>query len=121
MLTTPRVRFGIIGAGSANSIVSSVHGINDCPTAAIHIAIGFFLKIFLIKFWDFFKGSRCNIDVCVVYEDGNLLRFSADAISYGWYFKWFFWGYFIYSFWHWKKFLNLFFTFKHKQEQGLKN
>uniref|UniRef100_A0A915N6N7 DAGKc domain-containing protein n=1 Tax=Meloidogyne javanica TaxID=6303 RepID=A0A915N6N7_MELJA len=68
MLTTPRVRFGIIGAGSANSIVSSVHGINDCPTAAIHIAI----------------GSRCNIDVCAVYEDGNLLRFSADAISYGW-------------------------------------
>jgi len=51
MLTTPRVRFGIIGAGSANSIVSSVHGINDCPTAAIHIAIGFYLKkIFLIKF-----------------------------------------------------------------------
>ncbi|KAL7077402.1 hypothetical protein ACQ4LE_003244 [Meloidogyne hapla] len=68
MLTTPRVRFGIIGAGSANSIVSSVHGVNDCPTAAIHIAI----------------GSKCNIDVCAVYEDGHLLRFSADAISYGW-------------------------------------
>ena len=67
-LNTPRVRFGIIGAGSANSIVSSVHGVNDCPTAAIHIAI----------------GSKCTMDVCAVYEDGNLLRFSADAISYGW-------------------------------------
>lgn len=31
---------GIIGAGSANSIVASVHGVDDCPTAAIHIAIG---------------------------------------------------------------------------------
>lgn len=48
MLTTPRVRFGIIGAGSANSIVSSVHGINDCPTAAIHIAIGFFERNFFV-------------------------------------------------------------------------
>ena len=46
-LTAPRIRFGIIGAGSANSIVSSVHGIDDCRTAAIHIAI----------------GSKCAVDV----------------------------------------------------------
>lgn len=44
-LKTPRMRFGIIGAGSANSIVSSVHGTDDCPTAAIHIALGRFQRI----------------------------------------------------------------------------
>ncbi|CEF66383.1 Ceramide kinase [Strongyloides ratti] len=67
-LTTPRMRFGIIGAGSANSIVSTVHGIDDVPTAAIHIAI----------------GSQCTVDVCTVHEDDKLLRISANAISYGW-------------------------------------
>ncbi|KAK0425910.1 hypothetical protein QR680_009452 [Steinernema hermaphroditum] len=67
-LATPRMRFGIIGAGSANSIVSSVHGIDDCPTAAIHIAI----------------GSQCSVDVATVHEDNTLLRISANAISYGW-------------------------------------
>ena len=67
-LVTPRVRFGIIGAGSANSIVSSVHGVDDCPTAAIHIAI----------------GSQCAVDVCTVHEEDSLLRISANAISYGW-------------------------------------
>lgn len=51
ILKTPRMRFGIIGAGSANSIVSSVHGTDDCPTAAIHIAIGIFVKHFC-----FYKG-----------------------------------------------------------------
>lgn len=39
-LVTPKFRFGIIGAGSANSIVSSVHGVDDWATAAIHVAIG---------------------------------------------------------------------------------
>lgn len=67
-LVTPRLRFGIIGAGSANSIVSSVHGVDDCPTAALHIAL----------------GSRCAVDVCTVHEGGKLLRISANAISYGW-------------------------------------
>uniref|UniRef100_A0A1I8AGY8 DAGKc domain-containing protein n=1 Tax=Steinernema glaseri TaxID=37863 RepID=A0A1I8AGY8_9BILA len=67
-LSTPRMRFGIIGAGSANSIVSSVHGIDDCPTAAIHIAI----------------GSQCSVDVATVHEGATLLRISANAISYGW-------------------------------------
>ncbi|TKR92904.1 hypothetical protein L596_007470 [Steinernema carpocapsae] len=67
-LATPPMRFGIIGAGSANSIVSSVHGIDDCPTAAIHIAI----------------GSQCSVDVATVHEGEKLLRISANAISYGW-------------------------------------
>ena len=67
-LATPRVRFGIIGAGSANSIVSSVHGVGDRPTAAIHIAL----------------GSKCSVDVCTVHEGDRLLRISANAISYGW-------------------------------------
>ncbi|KAH7727698.1 Ceramide kinase [Aphelenchoides avenae] len=67
-LVTPRIRFGIIGAGSANSIVSSVHGVDDCPTAAVHIAI----------------GSKCAVDCCLVHEGNNLLRISANAISYGW-------------------------------------
>ena len=67
-LVRPPIRFGIIGAGSANSIVSSVHGVDDCPTAAIHIAI----------------GSKCSVDVCTVHEGNNLLRISANAISYGW-------------------------------------
>uniref|UniRef100_A0A915EK75 DAGKc domain-containing protein n=1 Tax=Ditylenchus dipsaci TaxID=166011 RepID=A0A915EK75_9BILA len=67
-LATPRMRFGIIGAGSANSIVSSVHGVDDPTTAAIHIAI----------------GSRCGVDVCTVHQEDSLLRISANAISYGW-------------------------------------
>ncbi|KHN75077.1 Ceramide kinase [Toxocara canis] len=67
-LETPRMRFGIIGAGSANSIVSSVHGTDDCPTAAIHIAM----------------GSQCPVDVCTVHRGDDLMRISANAISYGW-------------------------------------
>ncbi|KAI6178791.1 Ceramide kinase 1 [Aphelenchoides besseyi] len=67
-LATPKLRFGIIGAGSANSIVSSVHGVDDCPTAALHIAV----------------GSRCSVDTCTVHQGQNLLRISANAISYGW-------------------------------------
>ncbi|EYB82335.1 hypothetical protein Y032_0362g3512 [Ancylostoma ceylanicum] len=39
-LQTPHIRFGIIGAGSANSIVSTVHETADYATAAVHIAIG---------------------------------------------------------------------------------
>ena len=56
-LVTPRMKFGIllyysgwllhfttcigiIGAGSANSIVASVHGVDDIGTAALHIAFG---------------------------------------------------------------------------------
>ncbi|VDK65192.1 unnamed protein product [Onchocerca ochengi] len=68
ILETPRMRFGIIGAGSANSIVSSVHGTDDCPTAAIHIAL----------------GNKCSIDVCTVHKGDDLMRISANAISYGW-------------------------------------
>ncbi|KAJ1362936.1 Ceramide kinase 1 [Parelaphostrongylus tenuis] len=67
-LQTPHLRFGIIGAGSANSIVSTVHETTDYATAALHIAI----------------GSECNVDVCTVHEHKNLLRISANAISYGW-------------------------------------
>ncbi|CAI4230021.1 unnamed protein product [Auanema sp. JU1783] len=67
-LTTPHLRFGIIGAGSANSIVSTVHETNDCATAAVHIAL----------------GSECYVDVCTVHKDQSLLRISANAISYGW-------------------------------------
>ncbi|VDO64073.1 unnamed protein product [Heligmosomoides polygyrus] len=68
LLQTPHLRFGIIGAGSANSIVSTVHETADYATAAVHIAI----------------GSECNVDVCTVHEDNKLLRISANAISYGW-------------------------------------
>ncbi|VDM97503.1 unnamed protein product [Thelazia callipaeda] len=68
VLQTPRMRFGIIGAGSANSIVSSVHGTDDCPTAAIQIAL----------------GSKCSVDVCTVHKGDDLMRISANAISYGW-------------------------------------
>ncbi|XGW22615.1 hypothetical protein V3C99_005103 [Haemonchus contortus] len=67
-LQTPHFRFGIIGAGSANSIVSTVHETADYATAAVHIAI----------------GSECNVDVCTVHENNHLLRISANAISYGW-------------------------------------
>ncbi|KJH45418.1 diacylglycerol kinase catalytic domain protein [Dictyocaulus viviparus] len=67
-LETPHIRFGIIGAGSANSIVSTVHETTDYATAALHIAI----------------GSECNVDVCTVHEKNHLLRISANAISYGW-------------------------------------
>lgn len=67
-LVTPPLRFGIIGAGSANSIVSSVHETDDYATAAVHVAI----------------GSECCVDVCTVHEEDQLLRISANAISYGW-------------------------------------
>ncbi|KAL6731070.1 hypothetical protein Aduo_001979 [Ancylostoma duodenale] len=67
-LQTPHIRFGIIGAGSANSIVSTVHETADYATAAVHIAI----------------GSECNVDVCTVHKNNHLLRISANAISYGW-------------------------------------
>lgn len=83
-LVTPRIRLGIIGAGSANSIVSSVHGVDDCPTAAIHIAIG--ERVFLFEIINAFHtvGSKCHVDVCTVHEENHLLRISANAISYGW-------------------------------------
>ncbi|EFP02763.1 hypothetical protein GCK72_001838 [Caenorhabditis remanei] len=67
-LVTPHIRFGIIGAGSANSIVSTVHETNDHATSAVHIAI----------------GSECNVDVCTVHQHQKLIRISANAISYGW-------------------------------------
>ena len=39
-LVTPRLKLGMIPAGSANSVVSSVQGNADPVTAALHIAIG---------------------------------------------------------------------------------
>ena len=39
-LVSPKMRFGIIAAGSANSIVTSIHGTDDPFTAAIHIVKG---------------------------------------------------------------------------------
>ncbi|KAL3085011.1 hypothetical protein niasHS_010080 [Heterodera schachtii] len=68
VLERPRIRLGIIGAGSANSIVSTVHGVNDYQTAAIHVAV----------------GNERMVDICAVYENGLLSRFSGDAISCGW-------------------------------------
>jgi hypothetical protein len=52
------VRFGIIGAGSANSIVSSVFGINDCATAALHISIGKQHKYFNINLICYFNRKQ---------------------------------------------------------------
>ncbi|PIO76820.1 hypothetical protein TELCIR_01118 [Teladorsagia circumcincta] len=57
-LQTPHIRFGIIGAGSANSIVSTVHETTDYATAAVHIAIGIgdgTLDLALVP-----KISRCH-------------------------------------------------------------
>ncbi|GMT28622.1 hypothetical protein PFISCL1PPCAC_19919 [Pristionchus fissidentatus] len=68
VLKSPRIPFGIIGAGSANSIVMTVHDTDDYSTSAVHIAI----------------GSRCRVDACTVHEKNKLVRVSADAISYGW-------------------------------------
>ncbi|KAF8367365.1 cerk-1, partial [Pristionchus pacificus] len=68
ILKSPRIPFGIIGAGSANSIVMTVHDTDDYATSAVHIAI----------------GSRCRVDACTVHEKKGLVRVSADAISYGW-------------------------------------
>uniref|UniRef100_A0AC35U3Y4 DAGKc domain-containing protein n=1 Tax=Rhabditophanes sp. KR3021 TaxID=114890 RepID=A0AC35U3Y4_9BILA len=56
------------GAGSSNSIVSTVHGISDVTTSAVHIAI----------------GSQAMVDVCAIHEGNKLIRLSANAISYGW-------------------------------------
>ncbi|KIH62055.1 diacylglycerol kinase catalytic domain protein [Ancylostoma duodenale] len=112
-LQTPHIRFGIIGAGSANSIVSTVHETADYATAAVHIAIGghhFFtfcpysillLGLSLYPTWSRAPpspvtsittpvvdagriGSECNVDVCTVHKNNHLLRISANAISYGW-------------------------------------
>ncbi|KAL5963033.1 Ceramide kinase [Taenia solium] len=37
---TPRLRIGLIPAGSTNTVVRSIHGTEDVETAAIHIALG---------------------------------------------------------------------------------
>ncbi|GMS82885.1 hypothetical protein PENTCL1PPCAC_5060, partial [Pristionchus entomophagus] len=68
VITSPRIPFGIIGAGSANSIVMTVHDTDDYAMSAVHIAI----------------GSRCRVDACTVHNRKELVRVSADAISYGW-------------------------------------
>ncbi|CAJ0594257.1 unnamed protein product [Cylicocyclus nassatus] len=64
----PHVRFGIIGAGSTNSIARTVHGIHDPTTAALHIVLGLERKM----------------DICSVHGDNHLLRISANAIAYCW-------------------------------------
>jgi ceramide kinase len=67
-LVSPHMRFGIIPAGSANSIASSIHGVDDQVTAALQIAI----------------GSKTPVDCCTIHEKNNLVRISANACSYGW-------------------------------------
>ncbi|VDM70060.1 unnamed protein product, partial [Strongylus vulgaris] len=64
----PHVRFGIVGAGSVNSIVRTIHGTIDHATATIHIVL----------------GSECKVDVCAIYGDNHLLRVSANAVAYCW-------------------------------------
>ena len=39
-LVTPRLKLGIIPAGSSNSVVQSAQGSADVVTAALHIALG---------------------------------------------------------------------------------
>uniref|UniRef100_A0A914WBR0 DAGKc domain-containing protein n=1 Tax=Plectus sambesii TaxID=2011161 RepID=A0A914WBR0_9BILA len=67
-LVTPRLKLGIIPAGSSNSVVQSAQGSADVVTAALHIAL----------------GDDCGVDICTVHRGSDLMRISANAISYGW-------------------------------------
>ncbi|KAM8703558.1 hypothetical protein ACLKA7_008219 [Drosophila subpalustris] len=63
----PSLPVAVIPAGSTDTIVYSMHGTADVPTAAIHVLL----------------GQRRGLDVCSVSNSRTLLRFCASVLSYG--------------------------------------
>uniref|UniRef100_A0A8C7E7J2 DAGKc domain-containing protein n=1 Tax=Naja naja TaxID=35670 RepID=A0A8C7E7J2_NAJNA len=68
-LLSPRLRIGIIPAGSTDCICFATVGTNDPVTSALHIII----------------GDSQPLDVCSIWHDGMLLRYSVSLAGYGFY------------------------------------
>ncbi|TRY74775.1 hypothetical protein TCAL_09510 [Tigriopus californicus] len=68
-LRQPKVRIGIIPAGSTDSVAASLHGTDHLETAILHIIL----------------GDKRGMDVNSVYSDGQLKRFSITMVSYGYF------------------------------------
>lgn len=67
---SPRLKVGVIPAGSTNALVYSMQGNEDAESAAIHIAI----------------GDRHPLDICSIHTHaGQLLKYSFAMTSYGFY------------------------------------
>ncbi|XP_026567407.1 ceramide kinase-like isoform X2 [Pseudonaja textilis] len=68
-LLSPRLRIGIIPAGSTDCVCFATVGTNDPITSALHIVI----------------GDSQPLDVCSIWHDGMLLRYSVSLTGYGFY------------------------------------
>ncbi|XP_013923296.1 PREDICTED: ceramide kinase, partial [Thamnophis sirtalis] len=68
-LLPPRLRIGIIPAGSTDCVCFATVGTNDPVTSALHIII----------------GDSQPLDVCSIWHDGMLLRYSVSLTGYGFY------------------------------------
>ncbi|XP_044299366.1 ceramide kinase-like [Varanus komodoensis] len=68
-LLPPRLRIGIIPAGSTDCICFATVGTNDPVTSALHIII----------------GDSQPMDVCSIWHNGKLLRYSVSLVGYGFY------------------------------------
>ncbi|XP_046544857.1 ceramide kinase-like isoform X1 [Haliotis rubra] len=65
----PKLRVGIIPAGSTDAIVYTSVGINDPITSAIQIII----------------GDSVGMDVCALYNRNQFIKYSVSMIAYGYY------------------------------------
>ncbi|XP_067403013.1 ceramide kinase-like [Emydura macquarii macquarii] len=68
-LLPPRLRIGIIPAGSTDCICFATVGTNDPITSALHIII----------------GDSQPLDVCSVHHHRRLLRYAVSLVGYGFY------------------------------------
>ncbi|XP_061470018.1 ceramide kinase-like isoform X2 [Rhineura floridana] len=68
-LLSPRLRIGIIPAGSTDCICFATVGTNDPITSALHIII----------------GDSQPLDVCSIWHNARLLRYSVSLVGYGFY------------------------------------
>uniref|UniRef100_A0A8C4Y5T0 DAGKc domain-containing protein n=1 Tax=Gopherus evgoodei TaxID=1825980 RepID=A0A8C4Y5T0_9SAUR len=68
-LLPPRLRIGIIPAGSTDCICFATVGTNDPVTSALHIII----------------GDSQPLDVCSVHHHERLLRYAVSLVGYGFY------------------------------------
>ncbi|VUZ53071.1 unnamed protein product [Hymenolepis diminuta] len=66
---TPRLKIGLIPAGSTNAVIRSLHGTEDVETAAIHIAL----------------GHNVGVDVLGVHDSSTkaFLRYTVSLLGYG--------------------------------------
>ncbi|XP_042308351.1 LOW QUALITY PROTEIN: ceramide kinase-like [Sceloporus undulatus] len=68
-LLSPRLRIGIIPAGSTDCVCFATVGTNDPVTSALHIII----------------GDSQPLDVCSIWHNGKRLRYSVSLVGYGFY------------------------------------